>query len=896
MSNAALKTDMEEPTTEYRVVFAGKVRDGFEQAKVQAAMVQRLKLSPQQVAALFSGQPRVIKRTHSPAEAKKYILLLANIGAVATVARSGAADAAESAAQKPAAVPDSAEEGGKKAKKAKKVKAKKEKGADKAGQEADKAQQAEEKAKAKAEKEAEKQAQKEAKAAAAKEKAEAKAKAREEAKAARAVKAEERRKAKEAKANEPQTQPPYDPYPNSWLYRPALYGAAAAQVLLNLVHAGVVLWLAYSLLVHQFSPGWVADLVPLTVLAVPVHVTITVLGLIFLFLLTKPLLSLLPRQEGAVPLREEDEPKVYEYIDEVCQGLNVPAPQEVWLSNDASVEVKYLPNPKSVLRQEYVLVVGMPLVAGFDKRAFTALLVQALTVYVAGPAPRANHLLLAVNRWLHRVTHEGDFIDKKLEQWQEEGGRLRAMAIENLIRTIGWSRVAAGWRLELDRQLSARLIQRRIADGDQAAAELVGNEGFRALVEKRRVLTFVSEKTLPALRKSWEENGRLPDNIAMAILARSSQYPQEIHQKLRQQQEHLQLERQDIFPSDQQRFEWLAGEEREAGSDETARAASLFRRFDKLSHRMTMRYYHHDLKIHITSDKLIRPLVKGSPEERSENELKEYFQVSYRDFLPSRLSVLQAQLSAEGGDLMEQWRNVRHQEPVDGTKLQLAHDRVLEAEQALIDASNQEVVARAGLSGKRGKKDGGDQEAIYQLCRDSETELDNALNALAEVMKPAMQRVAAALNVLESSEGVALLANGEQLNGEAKGLLKVLDRVEHQYGNLRALRLQTLLLEGLLSHQSSRKNQELQDRVVELVSDIRQALTGFKVAFKELRYPFSDKREKLLAWLLAESATGDDPHADFDRGNDVVKKTAVMQKMILARLVEIVGELEHIHS
>lgn len=75
---------------QYRVVFRGQVREGFDPAKVRETLGRSLRLSAAQAEMLFSGEKKhTLKRTASEEEAKRYVVSLAKLGAIAGVEKPG---------------------------------------------------------------------------------------------------------------------------------------------------------------------------------------------------------------------------------------------------------------------------------------------------------------------------------------------------------------------------------------------------------------------------------------------------------------------------------------------------------------------------------------------------------------------------------------------------------------------------------------------------------------------------------------------------------------------------------------------------------------------------------------------------------------------------------------
>ncbi|MFO7592852.1 MAG: hypothetical protein R6X15_02250 [Pseudomonadota bacterium] len=73
-------------SVQYRVIFSGRIRNGFERSQVMQNLAQKLRLNTPQLQRLFDGEHKhVLKRTASEEEARRYIMQMARLGAVATL-------------------------------------------------------------------------------------------------------------------------------------------------------------------------------------------------------------------------------------------------------------------------------------------------------------------------------------------------------------------------------------------------------------------------------------------------------------------------------------------------------------------------------------------------------------------------------------------------------------------------------------------------------------------------------------------------------------------------------------------------------------------------------------------------------------------------------------------
>ncbi len=693
----------------------------------------------------------------------------------------------------------------------------------------------------------------------------------------------------------PRALPPYRPFRTNWLFKPALLAIAGIESLLTLLYVvflgGGILLLLY----HTLLSGWLFDTLPV-VLAALLSALLLVAGTLFLLLLAKPLLGLFHRQEPQFELAEDVEPEFFHYVAEIAALAGTTPPLQIKVNNGAALTVRAIWHWRALWRRDKQLSVGLALLAGLDSRQLAALLAQALYPWRPGFSALLGQLLDGNIRWLHRAGYGSDMLDRALRDWQQRLPKL-APLLTKLAQLASWSAKPALWRLKLSRTLSRRLVHRLIADSDASAGRVAGTATLRAALTHSRLLEFAAQNTLPELKKMWADKGELPDNIATAVVARAAHYPPQIQSQLHTLQERRILDNGAFWPSDAQRLQFHDSEAQTGEYQITVPCSALFLRLEKLMHIMTVRYYHAHLHLPVTTNKLVRVAVKGSKEYEADQLIARLFGAVYNDFVPLRL---QAQLNsrpAAAREIAQQWGVAASKMVAEQAQAASQAAALRDADAALIEVSNRELLQRAAigsaLSGLALLK-GDNAEERYQQCRDAETAWEQRAAEAGKLLEPYALRLTGALALLGTPELQRKLSEAGKLAVEIQQLLAVHEKIEHYYPKLRELRQHVILLESLLSYETMRSTPKLRDRISELADDIRGILTSFGVIYKQVPYPFraEEHYRNLLDWIQAQSSTAEGAVADFDRGNDMVRRMALMQRLIIGRLISIALSVE----
>lgn len=679
---------------------------------------------------------------------------------------------------------------------------------------------------------------------------------------------------------------PFSPLKNEALFKPLLYLAVTAEAIFTAIYFFVLFALGY----YTFFTLWAPSNADYALLILMVQLIAIPPLAVVLLLLAKPLLSLRSSPYRGILIHEEQEPDLHMYVEDVCEQLGVPTPSEIRFNNDVAILAHHR-GLAGFWRNEYVLTLGVPLLASLKTNQLAALLAREILCFRNRQAPRAAFLLMAVNRWLHVALHREDVFDLALKRWQELG-RLSTGTVEKLQALFTLTHRLMQPRQTLSRILDRGLVHTIVAIADEEAFALAGREGLSQALEQQRLIAHTAEDLIPKLQKQWDEKGVLPDDMVQLTLLRARQYPVTIHAELRRKQEQMKAAVHDIIPADTQRINRLGAELSQPGYACVSPALTLVRYFSKLATTMTVRYYHNRLNLPITPNKLIHPLVKGSAEEQLQSILNTYFNGVLHLMQPLNLQTLTDKLSDKSA-AQKQWRAAVQRLKADHA--QAKRDFAVNAtmEKQLTDNSMREALYRADLWHKMGERKMKKEEFedFLQQCRDAENEYEQTLKKVALHQQFYGQRLAAALVMLQPPEEEE---DSDHRYMEIVMLLTVCSRVEAVLPKLRELKLVTSLLNILLSYQNSDQASALKDRIDEEAADIRQLIVSIKLALKDVPNPFPAPRggKVLMDYLLMDAYSEETPEGDFDRGNDIVNRLTLIRKKTLARLIEIAAEAE----
>lgn len=683
---------------------------------------------------------------------------------------------------------------------------------------------------------------------------------------------------------------PFVPLRSGFLLKPLLLLGATRELLFNLLHLALILGLLGVLIFPSMGTDVLGQYLTSPLLVIAQLAVLLLAGLLLLFLL-KPLVALFHLEQGGVPLGEDQEPDLYAFVEKVCERIGAPMPAEIRLLEDATIRVAYQHGPQGWMENRTVLTLGVPLIAGLNCSQLTALLARHLSPYRNKTFPRAAAIMLHGHEWLQRTVDGEDIVDRTLKRWHEET-RLGDGLYRVLQLLLGPSRHMVGWRLRLSRALDRRVVHRLAADADRLALAFSGSEGFIRLVDQVNLLAFVGDNLLSNLETQWRSKGTLPGNLVQLMVMRSRQLPVYTPQKLRLLEEQQKATTGNILPSEQQRLQPLGNTAVTPGDSCLSPAAVLFHHYSKLTRTMTLRYYHHRLRLPVSPFQLQQVSGKQSLEAMQQQRLDSYFHQLYVDFLPLKLISRVRDIRALA-EAKQAWALgvARCQSEYEQAKAAKAH--FAKAESALVATSTREAIHLAGVWRQWGesKLNSSVMDAVHQNARDSERIHQQALHGLEQHIKAYALHLSAVLAALHHAGDK--LPDAAALKQEVQLLLATLEVIENAQIQLRELKLQTLLLETLLSLRSSGRNTKLNDHIETQAEDVQHFTRAIGFALKNAPYPFADRKsDQLMKYVLQNALTEESAEGIFDRGRDTVEVLAQVQRRALVRLITIADQVE----
>lgn len=399
-------------------------------------------------------------------------------------------------------------------------------------------------------------------------------------------------------------------------YRIAMFLAALGMILLPLIYLGMlggIGWWLYDLAngepisaatgVRRGHSG-TDDLVPLFV------------GGVVLLFMIKPLFSRRPKSVQPRILKPDEEPELFEFINQIAELAGAPRPKRVQVDIQVNASASLTHGFWSLFSRNLTLTIGMPLAGGLSAKEFGGVLAHEFGHFAQGAGMITTYLVRVISMWFARVVYERDRIDEMLVNWSRNSD-VRIMAVLWVCRILIWIGRRVLWALMMIGQLISSALMRQMEfDADHYEVQTSGSEAFISTARRLRVLGVGAQLAHERMSESYRAR-RLVDDFPGYMLHEANVLPAEAISKIRESAEAEKTGWLDSHPSDAQR---IAAAER-AGADgvleSDATGADLFSDFAALSRSVTVAFYKEVVGLEVSSISLV-PLADVSEESTNE--------------------------------------------------------------------------------------------------------------------------------------------------------------------------------------------------------------------------------------------------------------------------------------
>jgi hypothetical protein len=356
-------------------------------------------------------------------------------------------------------------------------------------------------------------------------------------------------------------------------------------------------WAAFSL-ASAFGPASHAS----SLLHVSIAFLSVLLGSALILSLIKPLLA--PAAQGLQP-HLLDEPLLAAYVEELATVIGSPAPLRIAADCNVNCQCFFPGGLGKFFPSDFVLVIGLPLVAGLRLHQFGGILAHELSHVAQMRALRSSYIVWNVHAWFSRVVFEPDGIDQRLFAYAE-ADRLPLRLLSGFAQSLVLPGRGALRVLMLAESLVNSAFLRRVElEADRYQVWVAGTDAFIAGVREINLLEVAGQRAVIELSRMKREGYSIDDYPGLITEIRR-RYSGEFVQRVLAGVEERKAGVFAIHPSDRDLIAMARAEKKPTLLPATLPAAALFSNFAALCKEATLEFYRQELGVDVDARSLLR--------------------------------------------------------------------------------------------------------------------------------------------------------------------------------------------------------------------------------------------------------------------------------------------------
>jgi Zn-dependent protease with chaperone function len=645
-------------------------------------------------------------------------------------------------------------------------------------------------------------------------------------------------------------------------YRLGILLVAVVMIILPLIYIAIIGFVGFAVYYHAVNH---TDLLKAgsgrgKIFVVLVYLAPMVIGGILILFMLKPLLSRPAKRMKREPLSPGKEPLLFAFVDRLCEAVNAPKPKRIELDEEVNASASFSRGFLSMLGNDLVLTIGLPLVSGLNMRQFAGVLAHEFGHFSQGAGMRLTYVIRSISHWFTRVVYERDQWDEKLVDWSQQVD-LRIGWILYLARVFVWITRKILWVLMMvGHAVSGFMLRQMEFDADRHEARLAGSDVFESTSRSIFLLSVAAQGAQSDLGDFYQE-GRLCDNLPKLILHNYRQFTPDVLHKLDTISRETTTGWLDTHPCDTERIASAKAEHAPGIFQIELPASVLFADFDRTCQRVTWDYYQGIFGSDLSEDE-VHPvddlLLRLAAQQEAYRALHRYFQGTFRPDRPLRLS---------------SWDISAPEKP------NAAAGQVKETHSQIVAAALQYATDYSQYAEARG---------------DDRTALEAGLTVFERM---AGQRLTHSLQLLHLSKVSERIGEAEKFKHEITTVLPILQELnqkvgsveELQFGNLRLAEMFERLSQEQATESDIEAAQEQMRQNTGLILKVRDSLTKYE-------YPYDHAKANITVgeFALATLPDSENPGQIYEAAGNLIETSVQLRARLTGHLCQIAEQVERV--
>ena len=382
---------------------------------------------------------------------------------------------------------------------------------------------------------------------------------------------------------------------------------AFVMVSLPAIYVGLILLVGWGVWYHATSHFFLVQGGHAGWLGWPLFFGPIFVGEFLIFSLVLPLLAKGEAAPPAVALDADEERSLFSFIEPICRRVGAPMPSRVEVNCAVNAAASFRRGAASLLSQDMTLTIGLPLVAGLDRRQFAGVLAHEFGHFSQVAGMRLTYVVRHINAWFSRAVAKCDRMGLATARAARAPGFRFGIrwTMSRLVRACLWLSRGTLWMLaQVGHVVSCYMLRQMEFDADRYDCQVAGSAAFRATTLRVRELNLAESVAVAALNESWRAQ-RLPDSLPQLMVGLLPEIPPEVREEGRRLAAEAKTGLFDTHPCDADRIRAAEALGAPGVVRSTDAATTLFRDFAALSREVTRLSYEKDQALPIQDANLV---------------------------------------------------------------------------------------------------------------------------------------------------------------------------------------------------------------------------------------------------------------------------------------------------
>ena len=395
--------------------------------------------------------------------------------------------------------------------------------------------------------------------------------------------------------------------------------ATVVTIILPLIYLVFVMMVAWGVLYHAthnwtiLGAGGVAGGFYFLLTKCLIYFTPLFVGSLVVCFMLKPFFARRPKRAQPLALNPGSEPLFYAYVEKICTTVGAPIPSRIDLDCQLNAAAAPRRGLFSVINNDLVLVLGLPLVATLTVGELAGVIAHEFGHFRQGAGRLLSHIVGRINEWLIRVTYGRDAWDLWLEQaaLQERSGWVTLVIVSAQLG-VWFSRVILKGLVYCGVFIGGFMLRRMEFDADGYQIRVAGSGASESVTRKLVTASAALRQAHEHMGANWKKYRTLPDNFPEYLRRQHEQMPEPVRQRFFDAVGLAKTRWFDSHPSiaDRIRHARQAGDPGIFHDDRPA--SSLFVAFEHPCRFVTLLHYRDDLGVPVNPT-MLTPLQPEKP-------------------------------------------------------------------------------------------------------------------------------------------------------------------------------------------------------------------------------------------------------------------------------------------